>query len=190
MLEMVRQQFPDKMDTQVRIDLNNAYRMYSEETRLPFTNFDVIEHNDDLVIGDLPALVRSRGWYMLPINVNNVVTVTAYNAQDNEVDMPDYHIEYVGRRFGILDLNNMVYQNNGLPSGIALLRFGCSVEPEALSIDSDVPDYPESFHAGLVDHVLSQYYSYKGVLQQSGWFRSAYQNQVMAGKRYFNRNIQ
>jgi hypothetical protein len=191
MLEIVRQQFPDKMDTQVRIDLNSAYRMYSEETRLPFMNFDIVQNTDGvLAIAQGATLTPSRGWYLLPVNVNNVVVVTLFDSRNNEIFVPDYHIEYIGRRFGILDLNNMVYSGDGLPTPIVLIRFGCSVEPVELSVDTDVPDYPDAFHQGLVDHVLAKYFGYKGILQQSGWFRSSYQTHVQAGKRYFNRNIQ
>ena len=147
MLEVIKQQFPDKMEAQIRMDLNNAYCLYSEETRLPFENIDVTVRSgvlsvdgptviEDTVDGPVAVmtpivLVRTRGWYALPERVNNVIVVTGFDARNNEVSILDFHVENIGRTFGILTLNNFVYEKDGLPSGIAMLRFGCSVTPMA-----------------------------------------------------------
>jgi hypothetical protein len=86
-------------------------------------------------------------------------------------------------------MHDSLVMGGRLPSGIARLRFKVTLIPSALTQDTHSPDLPEQFHQALVDHVLAKYFALKGILQQSGWFRSSYQALVVAGKRYFNRNL-
>jgi hypothetical protein len=189
MLEMIRQVFPEKQEAQVRMDLNNAYRMYCEETRLPIDDFDVTVSGGTLAISGASLTVKD-GWYVLPSPVKDIITITAYDAQDKTVERPEYIIGFLGRQFNIMDIMyDTLLVGGSLPSGVTRIRFRCSITPAPLASDSDVPDLPEQFHEALVDHVLTKYFAIKGILQQSGWFRSSYQALVTAGKRYFNRNI-
>jgi hypothetical protein len=198
MIEVVKQSFPALTEAQVKLDLNNAYRLYSEDTRLPFEDFDVVIDMNHLcwqedrgggTIATTPLEIK-QGDYILPSPVSEIFGVTAYDSLGNVVDKPEYCIWYLKNLFNISDImHDSLLVSGTLPSGIARLRFRCSVIPPVMSLDDDEPNLPEQFHQALIDHVLMKHFALRGVLQQSGWFRSSYQALVTAGKRFFNRTF-
>jgi hypothetical protein len=168
-VENVLDAFPQKTDTQIKIDVNQAQKRFVEKTRCYIKDAD-LTLNGTLILSYPSDMIA-------PISIQLFDSVT--NRLDDVVQW-----EVVRSKIEFTDLDDVT--SLIMPADIARMSLKYAAYPVALTADGHYSEIPPEFHEALEYAVLAKYYQKAGKWQQARECLQIYSQFVLDAKCYAN----
>lgn len=151
-VENIREVFPDKTETQVKIDINTAQKAFAQKTRCNIKDAD-LTLNGTLILSYPSDMI-------VPVSIQAFDAATAGNKLDDI-------LEWTVTR-GKVELIDLADSDSlTMPADVKRLSMKYSAYPAALTTDTQVPDLPSEFHEALEYAILAKYAQKAGKWQQA-----------------------
>jgi len=168
-VENVLDAFPQKTDTQIKIDVNQAQKRFVEKTRCYIKDAD-LTLNGTLILS-------------YPSDMIAPISIQLFDSTTNRLeDLVQW--EVVRAKIEFTDLDDVTSLT--MPSDIARASLKYAAYPAALTADANYSEIPAEFHEALEYAVLAKYYQKAGKWQQARECLQIYSQFVLDAKCYAN----
>ena len=162
-IESISRIFPDKGQTEIALDINNALTDFAERSKC-ITGKWTFANNDSTITGknevdaDLTITqpVEESGYFAVTIPANIVAfsDIRVFGADGAQIASDVFYetVENQLRVYNVTGTNASVYTT------VASLELDVVLYPDALSALGDIPAIPDAYHRALESFVLAQYY--------------------------------